>query len=237
MLQCWVSAARLEYTGQILAAALHLKIMDKTPRVVVIHNGKGGVGKTTTTMGLATIWSENSKVSVIDADAQGSCTWWASRGEMPFDLDQLDQPEDLRNLSQRQGYNLVLIDTPPALRSTSLTAVMEVADYVVLPTPCAPMDLSVLIQTVKEVVAPTGIPHRVLLTKVDSRCLGEAIEVQNQLLSLGIPTCHAFVRAYKAHERAVLEGTTVTQLKGKQAREAEADYRRVADELQRDWRN
>jgi chromosome partitioning protein len=26
-------------------------------------------------------------------------------------------------------------------------------------------------------------------------------------------------------------------MRGKQAREAEADYRRVADELQRDWRN
>ncbi|HIK25310.1 MAG TPA: ParA family protein, partial [Thermosynechococcus sp. M46_R2017_013] len=28
----------------------------------------------------------------------------------------------------------------------------------------------------------------------------------------------------------------ITQWKGKQAREAQADYRRVAEELQRDWR-
>jgi chromosome partitioning protein len=211
--------------------------MKKEPQIVVVHNGKGGVGKTTTTMGLAAILAEQYQVSVVDTDAQGSCSWWASRGEMPFHSELITQPQDLRNLKQLQGYNLVLVDTPPVLRSTALAAVMEIADYVVLPSPCAPMDLAILIQTVQEVIVPTEVPHRVLLTKVDSRSLGEAIEAQNQLMSLGIPTCHAFVRAYKAHERAVLEGATVVQMRGKQAREAEADYRRVADELQRDWRN
>jgi chromosome partitioning protein len=211
--------------------------MKKEPQIVVVHNGKGGVGKTTTTMGLAAILAEQYQVSVVDTDEQGSCIWWASRGEMPFHYDQMTEPKDLRNLKQLQGYNLVLVDTPPVLRSTALAAVMEIADYVVLPSPCAPMDLTILIQTVQEVIVPTQVPHRVLLTKVDSRSLGEAIEAQNQLMSLGIPTCHAFVRAYKAHERAALEGATVIQMRGKQAREAEADYRRVADELQRDWRN
>jgi chromosome partitioning protein len=211
--------------------------MKKEPQIVVVHNGKGGVGKTTTTMGLAAILAEKYQVSVVDTDEQGSCTWWASRGEMPFNCVQMTKPEDLRNLKQLQGYNLVLVDTPPALRATALAAMIEIADYVVLPSPCAPMDLVALIQTVQEVVSPTKIPHRVLFTKVDSRSLGEAIEAQNQLMSLGIPTCHSFVRAYKSHERAALEGATVVQMRGKQAREAEADYRRVADELQRDWRN
>ncbi len=211
--------------------------MKKEPQIVVVHNGKGGVGKTTTTMGLAAILAEKYQVSVVDTDEQGSCTWWASRGEMPFNCVQMTKPEDLQNLKQLQGYNLVLVDTPPALRATALAAMIKIADYVVLPSPCAPMDLVALIQTVQEVVSPTKIPHRVLFTKVDSRSLGEAIEAQNQLMSLGIPTCHSFVRAYKSHERAALEGATVVQMRGKQAREAEADYRRVADELQRDWRN
>ncbi|MFO0194552.1 MAG: ParA family protein, partial [Pseudanabaena sp.] len=54
------------------------------------------------------------------------------------------------------------------------------------------------------------------------------------LLEVGVPVFHAFVRAYKAHERAALEGKLVTEWKGKNAREAEADYRRVVDELRRD---
>jgi chromosome partitioning protein len=211
--------------------------MKQTPKIIIVHNGKGGVGKTTTTMGLAAIFAESMEVAVVDADEQGSCSWWAERGEMPFQFSKVTDPKELLQLKQIQGYNLVIVDTPPALQPTVVTALIEIADYVVLPSPCAPMDLAILVQTVQEVVAPTKISHRVLLTRVDSRSLREAIDAQNQLLSLGIPTCHSFVRAYKAHERAALDGTTITQAKGKQAREAEADYRRVADELKRDWRN
>jgi chromosome partitioning protein len=96
--------------------------------------------------------------------------------------------------------------------------------------------LVALINTVKETVRPTGVPHRVLLTKVDSRSTTEALDAQNTLLELQIPACHAFVRAYKAHERAALEGMAITQWRGKQAQEAKSDYYRVADEIQRDWR-
>jgi chromosome partitioning protein len=93
------------------------------------------------------------------------------------------------------------------------------------------------VQTVKKAIVPSGVLHRVLLTKVDSRSLGEAIEAQNMLMELDIPACHAFVRAYKAHERAALEGVAITQWKGKNAAEAKSDYSRVANEIQRDWKN
>ena len=82
-----------------------------------------------------------------------------------------------------------------------------------------------------------GVEYRVLLTRVDSRSLKEAIEAQNTLMELGIPVCHAFVRSYKAHERAALEGVPINQWRGKNANEATADYRRVCNEILRDWRN
>ena len=75
-----------------------------------------------------------------------------------------------------------------------------------------------------------------MLTKVDSRSLKETLEAQNTLLELGIPACHAFIRAYKAHERAVLEGVSIVEWRGKNAQEASADYRRAAEELERDWK-
>lgn len=208
------------------------------PKVIAILNGKGGVGKTTTSINLAASFAEKKKVLLVDADVQGSASWWFSRSDsgMGFDLSQETNPKLLKSLRSIKGYDLVVVDTPPALHSQALAAVVTNADYLVLPTPPAPMDLAALIDTVKEAVTPTGTPHRVLLTKVDTRSLREAIEAQNTLLSLGIPACNAFVRIYKAHERAALDGVAITQLRGKNAREAESDYRRVADELQRDWR-
>jgi len=212
--------------------------MSLHPKVIVVANGKGGVGKTTTAMALSGIFSEKYKVLAVDADSQGSFSWWAkqSKKSMGFDLAQETDPGLLGGLQKITGYDLVVVDTPPALGSKVLAAVVPLADYLILPTPPAPMDLAVLIETVKEAVMPTGVAYRVLLTRVDQRSLGEAREAQKTLMELGIPACNAFVRAYKAHERAALEGMPITQWRGKNARAAEADYRRVVDEIQQDWR-
>jgi len=208
-------------------------------KILAIVNGKGGVGKTTTAVNLAATFSEKQRILLVDADPQGSASWWHQRSDnsLGFDLSTESNPQLLQRLRTIEGYDLVMVDTPPALRSEALAAVVSSADYLILPTPPAPMDLTVLIETVREAVMPVGVAFRVLLTRVDSRSLKEAIEAQNTLMELGIPVCHAFVRSYKAHERAALDGVAIKKLRGKTAYEAAADYRRVANEILRDWRN
>lgn len=204
-------------------------------KIIAIVNGKGGVGKTTSAVNVASILAEKSSVLLVDADPQASATWWSKRGSegMGFDIQQEPEPEFLAEIRQIKEYDWIVIDTPPATQT--LDGAISNADYLILPTPPAPMDLMALIETVKRFILPREIPYRVVLTKVDPRSIKEAIDAQNTLLELNIATCHAFVRLYKAYERAVLDGVAITQGKGKQAKEAEKDYRRVVEELKRDW--
>ncbi|MEM6252605.1 MAG: ParA family protein [Cyanobacteria bacterium P01_D01_bin.156] len=206
------------------------------PKVLVVLNGKGGVGKTTTAVNLAAIFAEDRRVLLIDSDVQRSATWWLERIHQAFDFSHETNIKILSQLKSLVDYELIVVDTPPALHSDSIGTVLSVADYLLLPTPPAPMDVTALIRTVKKIVQPTGVFHRVLLTRVDSRSLKEAQEAQTMLEKLDIFAFQTYIRTYKAHERAAMEGCAISQWKGPNAQEAQADYYRVAAEVLRDWK-
>ena len=206
-------------------------------KLLSIINGKGGVGKTTTAFSLAAAFAARGlKVLLVDTDPQASASWWYERGQaLPFELITETDPMLLARLREVGGYDLVIVDTQPALSSTALGAVVKVSDFVLVPTPPAALDLNAVIETVRGVLAPSGVKYRVMLTRVDPRALNEALEALNTLTDVGVPSFHAFVRAYKAHERAALDGVPIHRYRGANAREGQRDYDRIAEEVSREW--
>lgn len=203
-------------------------------QVLGIVNGKGGVGKTTTAVSLAAILGETRKVLLVDADPQGSATWWVEKTEANFDLSQESDPAKLKQLRRISGYDLVLVDTRPALDSDGLRQVLEASDFVIIPTSSNDLDLREVVKTAVGLVRPSGVAYRVLLTKVDTRSLADAFEASNSLMRQNIPTFNAYVRQYKAYTEAVHGGKLISQYTGGRGEEASLDYRRLADELTRE---
>ena len=114
-------------------------------RILTIASQKGGSGKTTLAGHLAVEAdrSGSGPVAIIDTDPQGSlAAWWNTR-EAPTPLfaavDVAQLGEQLASL-QRQGIELVIIDTPPEMLSIIQSA-SAVADFVLIPARPSPHDL------------------------------------------------------------------------------------------------
>ncbi len=210
-------------------------------RVLVFASQKGGVGKTTSAVNVAAILTEQvRRVLLVDTDANRSATGWVDRAEragvvLGFDYAAETDPAMLARIRQTNQYDVVLVDTPGARESAALVTVIRHADAVFLPSPPAALDLDGLVKTIRDVVRPSGVPYRVLLTRADSRGLARAESARTDLVEVGHPVFSTVVRSYIAHEDATLRGVPITSYRGKYASEAELDYRRVTVEIFRDY--
>lgn len=205
-------------------------------KVVTVAAGKGGVGKTTTSVGLAAAWTElGLRVLLVDTDPQaaGSAAWWSERSEegLGFTVAKELRPALLARVVEVADFDLVVIDCPPRLDSVGFAQVVDVADLVVCPSGPSPMDLASAMETVRTVVAPRDVLYRMLLVRVDPRSASTALRAQNSLVAAGIPTCGTFVREYAIYGEAVAGGTSVGKVHGRYAKEAAGDHARVAAEL------
>jgi chromosome partitioning protein len=114
-------------------------------QVIVLASQKGGSGKTTLAAHLAVAAEAagDGPVVMLDTDPQATLTkWWQQR--------EADSPQmaevPITNLGAKlgeladAGFRTAIIDTPPAITS-SIRAVIGVADLVLLPVRPSPADL------------------------------------------------------------------------------------------------
>ncbi|ABW33420.1 ParA family protein [Acaryochloris marina] len=205
-------------------------------QIITIASGKGGSCKTTTALSVAAFLSKKrkTKVLVIDTDPQGSLSWISDRASPGFDVAHETDHNVISKLRKIGGYDYILCDTPPGLDNETLTITLKLSDFAILPSPPSPLDIRELTRTIGQVVVPSETAYRVLLSRVDSRRINEALDMQSQLMDEDIPVFNAVVRYLVAHERAILDGKLITEYKGSGGKEAANDYRKVVDELVRE---
>lgn len=135
-------------------------------RIAVI-NTKGGVGKTTTCVYLATAMARTGENPIVlDADPQGSATVWvdiAERGGQALSWEtQTVNLHQLRKLTDEPaGSRPVLIDGPPG-NPEIINAVVRAADFVIIPSKPALLDMQRVWTTMDNL---GDVPAAVLLTE------------------------------------------------------------------------
>jgi chromosome partitioning protein len=118
--------------------------------VVSLTSQKGGAGKTTLAVHLATAAATgNHKVLLMDVDPQGSAMLWANRrGDKAPDV-MAAHPATLAKEVERartEGYDWVFLDTAPHADHAALQAA-RVSDLVVIPCRPATFDLAAISAT------------------------------------------------------------------------------------------
>lgn len=201
------------------------------PRVVTVFGRKGGIGKTTTALGVAACCADTLRVVLIDVDPQGAggaTKWLDGYHTRRFDHARTRDHRDLTAVTQLGDYDLVIVDTPrsddPLTRSC-----LGLSDLVICPASASHAELTAAVESATEI--PPHVSHRVLLTRIDARSSGDFNAACDALDRAEIPRFTSHVRLRKAHVRAQDEHLPIDRLDTPAAADAVNDYRAVAAEL------
>ncbi len=202
--------------------------------VTAIVNQKGGVGKTTLAVNLAGgLAYRDLRVTLQDTDPQGSVLQWASlAAEKTFEVIHqapLGAKKELRGLLRRCAH--IVIDTPPALGASSLTA-MRIADRVIIPVGPSPLDIWSSRQTLALYAQASKrrpqLAGRLLITRRIPRTrIGR--EAREALNFAEMPVLKTEIHQRVGYVEALLAGRTVMQQSPRS--EARREIERLGDEI------
>lgn len=148
---------------------------------------KGGTGKTTSAVFLAAALYNQGRTLLVDADPQSSTLLWSQQGEgLPFSTVSLptrDLHKRLEDLGD--GYDHIVIDTPPGDLGIIRSAVLAV-EIAIVPASPTGIDMNRLLptfETLAELESVNPVDVAVLLTKVrrGTRSAAGARQVLNEL--------------------------------------------------------
>lgn len=182
--------------------------------ILCLVNQKGGVGKTTLAVNLASCCAgAGSRVRVIDADPQGSLLQWQSiTGESEFDVLHVPSRTLHRQItSLANGFDHIVIDCPPALGEIT-ASILLAADLAVIPVGPSPLDIWSSRETVALATGSMKKNRRLRAMLLVYRKIGRtriAREARDALAGYGLPVCTVEVAQRIGFVEAMLVGKSV----------------------------
>ena len=190
--------------------------------VISFANPKGGAGKTTTALILATQLAENgASVTIIDADPERWISQWGALPGKPDNITIIggvteesivDQIEEASGLSQ-----FVIVDLE-GTASLMVANAIGMSDLVLIPAQGSSMDARGGAKTIRLIsnqakMARRSIPHCVVLTRTSAAVRSRALKnVQEQLAANGIEVCRVPIVERAAYRDLFDYGGTLADL-------------------------
>jgi chromosome partitioning protein len=196
---------------------------------------KGGTGKTTCAIHMGVLaQAAGLKVAFIDLDPQRSLTaWWHSRAaDTPILLEANASARrlgDVLQVAAAEGYDLAVIDTPPAV-TFDTAQVAAAVDLVLIPLRPSILDIYAVESTAEVVKAARAEALLVLNACHPPQGIGEApttVEARKAMEGMALPVANASLSQRMDYTRALNDGEAVNEF---------APGCKAALEMERLWR-
>ena len=185
--------------------------------IIALLNQKGGVGKTTLAVHIATRLAQTKKrVLLLDTDRQGSALDWAANRESAplFPVVGLPKPTIHRELPKLAGdYNHVIIDSPPHANDVARSVIMA-SDVVLIPVQPSPYDVWATKETVDLITEASPLKENlksvfVINRKIVNTAIGR--DVTEALSEYEFPVLKAQVCQRVSFAESAAAGLTVLE--------------------------
>lgn len=203
--------------------------------VIALVGNKGGAGKTTLCINLASAIHRRFSTVLLDADPQRSSSQWRDIAGLDDLVEVVDAVDDVRGMVQqyRDRYDYVMIDCPPSVHSEQTWQALTACDTAVVPVLPSPLDLWASVHVEQEVeqaraenpdiramLVVNQVEPRTRLSQITSAALGE----------INLAVAETPIRRRVAYRNAMLRGRSVLE-SGAAGRAAAEEINQLADEV------
>jgi len=185
--------------------------------VIALIGNKGGAGKTTLAINLATTLHQQTPIYLLDADPQGSVIHWAAMVDSQSVPQVIDATEDVGDAvrQHRDRAQHVLIDCPPQLHSVQTQAALEHCDVAVIPVLPSPLDLWATVAVADAITdvqqTNPGLRALLVINQLEPRTRLSRL-VRDAIKELEIPAAETTLHRRMIYRASVLEGKSVSQM-------------------------
>jgi chromosome partitioning protein len=203
-------------------------------KVIALVGNKGGAGKTTLAINLASVLNESGPTLLLDADPQGSSLTWCNIAGETCMLDVGDGSAGLSgHVNDQADYAYCVIDCPPSVQSEQTREALRICDVALIPVQPSPLDLWASVHIESEINEAKAVNEgiRALLVINQSEPRTRLSRMTREVIDeLSLPAAETAIRRRVAHRNAILEGRSVTQMGSRGAAAAE-ELRELIKEL------